>query len=73
MVPLKCRKFKKIKNLIAIQSLIVYLTSIYYFKYCSIKSLCVEKKLTNRYQLYILISSVPTPIINKIIKIINYF
>ena len=73
MVPLKCRKFKKIKNLIAILSLIVYLTSIYYFKYCSIKSLRVEKKLTYRYQLYTLITLVLSPITNKIIKIINYF
>jgi hypothetical protein len=73
MVPLKCRKFKKIKNLIAILSLIVYLTSIYYFKYCSIKSFRVEKKLTYRYQLYTLISLVLSPITNKIIKIIDYF
>ena len=73
MVPLKCRKFKKIKNLIAILSLIVYLTSINYFKYCSIKSLRVEKKLTYHYQLYTLISLVLSPITNKIIKIINYF
>ena len=73
MVPLKCRKFKKIKNLIAILNLIVYLTSICYFKYCSIKSLRVEKKLTYRYQLYTLISLVLSPITNKIIKIINYF
>ena len=73
MAPLKCRKIKKIKNLIAILSLMVYLTSIYYFKYCSIKSLRVEKKLTYRYQLFTLVTLVLSPMTNKISKIINYF
>ena len=61
------------QNLIAILRLTVYLTSIYYLKNRSVKSLSVENKSTDWYQLYILNSSVNSPINNKITKIINYF